>query len=336
MTLPLPPLTAIRVFEAVARQQSFTRAAAELGMTQAAVSYQIKLLEERFGAPLFLRRPRQVELTEAGERLAPSVSEAFSLLAQAYASARGDVEGVLTVSASITFATTWLARHVGAFQIRYPSLAVRIEAVNKAIDFARSEIDLAIRHGDGNWPGLCSHRLLPDHYAPMLSPKLMASAGGVKQPADLLDLPLLDPSDYWWDDWFALFGLTRPTPGALPGQLRTPSAITRGQIRPSDVRRGPVEIPCIGSQAFVGTAALDGQGVAILSRALWAQELAEGRLIQPFDEVAGDQSFYLVYPETRRNLPKIRAFRDWISEEVTRTTCPGGQNTVDARSHAAE
>lgn len=332
MTLPLPPLTAIRVFEAVARHQSFTRAASELAMTQAAVSYQIKLLEERFGAPLFLRRPRQVELTEAGQRLAPAVSEAFSLLAQAYASARGDAEGVLTVTASITFATTWLARHVGAFQIRYPSLAVRIDATNQAVDFARNDIDLAIRHGDGNWPGLCSHRLLSGEYSPMLSPRLAATIGGVREPADLLRLPLLDPGDIWWDDWFEAVGVSRrraePAGKTGPG---TP-AITRGQDRFGGFNRGPVEIPCIGSQAFVGTAALDGQGVAILSRALWAQDLAEGRLVQPFEQAAGDQAFYLVYPESRRNLPKIRVFRDWILEETARTTCVDRQAQVSMAS----
>lgn len=321
MTLPLPPLTAIRVFEAVARHQSFTRAASELAMTQAAVSYQIKLLEERFGAPLFLRRPRQVELTEAGQRLAPAVSEAFALLAQAYASARGDAEGVLTVTASITFATTWLARHVGAFQIRYPALAVRIDASNQPVDFVRNDIDLAIRYGDGDWPGLVSHRLLSGEYSPMLSPKLAASIGGVTKPADLLSLPLLDPGDYWWDDWFAAVGVPRRRPDPAGSAAPGAPAITRGQDRFGGFNRGPVEIPCIGSQAFVGTAALDGQGVAILSRALWAQDLAEGRLIQPFEQAAGDQAFYLVYPESRRNLPKIRVFRDWILEETARTTC---------------
>ena len=325
MTLPLPPLTAIRVFEAVARHQSFTRAANELGMTQAAVSYQIKLLEERFGGPLFLRRPKQVEFTEAGQRLAPAVSEAFSLLAQAYASARGDAEGVLTVTAPITFATTWLARHVGAFQIRYPSFAVRIDAINQAVDFARSDIDLAIRHGDGNWPGLCSHRLLSGEYSPMLSPKLAATIGGVKQPADLLRLPLLAPGDTCWDDWFDLVKVARRPRGPSRSEVQSAPPITRGQDRFGGVHRGPVEIPCIGSQAFVGTAALDGQGVAILSCALWAQDLAEGRLIQPFHQVAGEHSFYLVYPEARRNLPKIRVFRDWILEEVGRTASLGNR-----------
>ena len=120
---PLPPLAAIRVFEAAARHLSFTAAATELGMTQAAVSYQIKVLEERVGGPLFLRKPRQVVLTEAGQRLAPKVSEAFTLLMEAYGAARSGADGVLTVSTLLTFASNWLAQHLGLFQLAHPALA---------------------------------------------------------------------------------------------------------------------------------------------------------------------------------------------------------------------
>lgn len=294
MTLSLPPLTAIRVFEAVARHLSFTRAAAEIGMTQAAVSYQIKLLEERFGGPLFLRRPRQVELTEAGRRLAPAVTEAFALLSEAYASARTGAEGVLTISASVTFASVWLAQHIGAFQISHPALAVRMDATNHLTDFAREEADIGIRSGQGQWPGLRAHLLVPGDFTPMLSPKLAARGAGMKQPADLLHLPILDPDDPWWEIWFKDAGVAYEMPS------------TRGSI---------------GVQAFAGTAAIAGQGVALLTKALYGQELADGRLTQPFDLVArSSMSFYLVYPEARRNVPKIRAFREWILNEVAMTT----------------
>src|SRR5688572_22945142 len=119
MTSELPPLAAIRVFEATARHASFTKAAEELGMTQAAVSYQIKVLEERIGAPLFLRRPRQVALTDVGQRLAPAVSEAFALLSEAYAAARGNAQGTLCVTTVLTFASNWLSRHLGSFQLAH-------------------------------------------------------------------------------------------------------------------------------------------------------------------------------------------------------------------------
>lgn len=290
MSTALPPLAAIRVFEAVARHLSFTRAAAELGMTQAAVSYQVKLLEERFGGPLFLRKPRQIELSAAGQRLAPAISDAFALMAEAYAAARGGIEGVLTVCARVSFATSWLARHIGAFQLAHPGLAVRIEATDRAIDFTREETDTAIFFGTGDWPGLQTHRLLAADYTPMLSRSLAQRLGPSYTPADLLRLPILDPGDRWWQEWFKAAGAHYEMP------------------------KNPYNL---STQAMISVAAKAGQGVAILSTALYDDDLAEGRLIQPFDLVLSSEfAFYLVYPESRRNQPKIRAFRDWILGEM--------------------
>lgn len=292
---PLPPLQAIRVFEAVARHLSFTKAAQELGMTQAAASYQIKLLEERIGAPLFLRRPKQIELTEPGQRLAPAVSEAFAILGQAYAAARGGADGLLCVTTVLTFASNWLAQHLGAFQIAHPALAVRLDTSSRLTDFAREDVDLAIRSGGGKWPGLEAHKLLDADFTPMLSPKLAASIGGVKEPADLLRLPILDPGDIWWTQWFEAAGVTGHDLAKRPGSS-------------------------MGAQAYEANAAMAGHGVAILTRALFKNEIADGRLIQPFDLVGDDgHAYWLVYPTARRNVPKIRAFRDWILAEIA---CP--------------
>ncbi|TGT73562.1 MULTISPECIES: LysR substrate-binding domain-containing protein [unclassified Mesorhizobium] len=292
---PLPPLPAIRVFEAVARHLSFTKAAQELGMTQAAASYQIKLLEERIGAPLFLRRPKQIELTEPGHRLAPAVSEAFAILGQAYAAARGGADGLLCVTTVLTFASNWLAQHLGAFQIAHPALAVRLDTSSRLTDFAREDVDLAIRSGGGKWPGLEAHKLLDADFTPMLSPKLAASIGGVKEPADLLRLPILDPGDIWWSQWFEAAGVTGHDLAKRPGSS-------------------------MGAQAYEANAAMAGHGVAILTRALFKNELADGRLVQPFDLVGDDgHAYWLVYPTARRNVPKIRAFRDWILAEIA---CP--------------
>lgn len=289
---PLPPLQAIRVFEAVARHLSFTKAAQELGMTQAAASYQIKLLEERIGAPLFLRRPKQIELTGPGQRLAPAVSEAFSILGQAYAAARGGADGLLCVTTVLTFASNWLAQHLGSFQIAHPALAVRLDTSSRLTDFAREDVDLAIRSGGGKWPGLEAHKLLDADFTPMLSPKLAASIGGVKEPADLLRLPILDPGDVWWSQWFEAAGVTGHDLAKRPGSS-------------------------MGAQAYEANAAMAGHGVAILTRALFKNEIADGRLIQPFDLVGDDgHAYWLVYPTARRNVPKIRAFRDWILAEI--------------------
>jgi len=288
----LPPLTAVKVFEAAARHLSFTKAAAELGMTQAAVSYQIKVLEDRVGTPLFLRRPRQVSLTEAGQRLAPAVTEAFELIGQAFSSARSGAQGTLSISTVATFATNWLAQHLGSFQVAHPSLAVRLDMSPGFVDFAREEIDLAIRAGDGNWPGLTKHFLMRTEFTPMLSPRLAASIGGVKEPADLLKLPVIGPDDPWWAQWLTEAGLP---PDALKG---------RPQNR-------------MGSQTVEGGAAIAGQGVAILTPAFFQAELAAGQLIQPFDLVCSDgKAYWLVYPEARRNVPKIAAFRAWILAEM--------------------
>lgn len=277
-----------------ARHLSFTRAAAELGMTQAAVSYQIKLLEERIGVPLFLRRPRQVVLTEAGARLAPEVSHAFTLLAQAYATVRDVAEGTLVISSIQTFATNWLAPHLGSFQMKHPSLAVRLEIDGRMVDFAREEVDVGIRSGLGPWPGLAADRLFRARFTPMFSPRL-AGIDKVKAPADLLDLPILDPRDAWWEIWFKTAGVAETD---LSRRLGT----------------------SMGSQASEANRAIAGQGVAILTPELVASELADGRLLRPFDIMATDgNSYWLVYPEARRNLPKIRAFRGWLLDEIARS-----------------
>src|SRR6476661_1842831 len=161
----LPPLTAIRAFEAVARHLSFTRAGEELGMTQAAVSYQIKILEERVGAPLFLRRPRQIALSEAGARLAPQVHQAFSLMREAFADTRGQIDNVLTISTVVTFASQWLAQNLGIFQLQHPEIAVRLDSGNAMADLINDEVDIGIRSlAEPQGRGLVSHLLVQSDF----------------------------------------------------------------------------------------------------------------------------------------------------------------------------
>lgn len=292
MTTALPPLSAIRVFESAARHASFTRAAEELGMTQAAVSYQIKILEERVGAPLFLRRPRQVELTDIGRRLAPALTEAFETMRGAFASLRADMEGVLTISVLATFAANWLVHRLGSFQMRFPSLAVRLETSDQLIDFATVNVDVAIRSGKGHWPGLEAHELIKAEFTPMLNPALAESVGGIHEPADLLKLKAIDASDPWWKIWYAAAGIDNP------------------QIQGNTQNR-------FGAQHLEGRAAAAGQGVGILTPAFHRLEIASGQLIQPFDLVCDNGlAYWLAYPKSRRNAPKIRAFREWILSEL--------------------
>jgi LysR family glycine cleavage system transcriptional activator len=288
----LPSLAAIRVFEAAARHLSFTRAASELGMTQAAVSYQIKLLEERVGAPLFLRRPREVTLTEAGQRLSPEISRAFELLRDAFAEFGEREHGTLIVNTMHTLAAQWLAPRLGVFQLLHPEIAVRLETTERVIDFAREEVDVVIRSGKGEWPGLLATRLLGVRFTPMLSPALAATIGGVREPADILKLPLLDPKDPWWIAWLTRNGL--------------PIEILQRQNMPS-----------MNMQVLDAVAAMAGHGVALLTPAYFQRELSDGKLIQPFDQVIDEgNAYWLAYPESRRNLPKIKAFRDWIVAEA--------------------
>ncbi|MCW4115978.1 LysR substrate-binding domain-containing protein [Aurantimonas sp. MSK8Z-1] len=288
----LPPLAAIRVFEAAARHLSFTRAAAELGMTQAAVSYQIKVLEERVGTPLFLRRPRAVELSPTGQLLAPATTEALDRLAGVFAAASGSAGDVLSLSVIPTFAANWLAPRIGSFQLHHPHMATRIDPTRRVADFKREDIDAAIRSGDGQWPGLIAHRLFPVEFTPMLGRPLVERLGLPTNAADLMRYPLIDPEDPWWRLWFERCGVVGFDPHRWPSSR-------------------------MGDQHLEARAAIGGSGVAILTPTFHRTELDSGALIQPFAAMAEEARFYwLCYPEGRRNLPKIRAFRDWLLAAV--------------------
>ncbi len=296
MSSSLPPLTAVKVFEAAARRKSFTRAAEELGMTQASVSYQIKVLEERVGTTLFLRHARGVELTDIGQRFAHKASEALDLLREAFAEVRGRTEDTLVISVIPTFATNILAERLGRFQIANPSIAVRLDVSQSCVDFASEDFDLGIRSGKGNWPGLTCHRIMPSLFTPMLSPALAETIGGVHELSDLLKLPIIEPSDPWWWHWFEAAGL------------------------PPDVLKERPNMQ-FGSQILEANAAIAGQGVGILTPLFYCDAMEQKRLIQPFDLVCDDgTAYWLVCPEARRNAPKIRAFRDWIMAEIAALT----------------
>lgn len=287
----LPPLAAVRVFEAAGRHENFTAAAAELGMTQAAVTYQIRLLEDRLGLALFRRERRRVWLTEPGRRALAEVSRAFDVLDGAFAGLRAEDAGVLTLSTTHTFGSTWLAWKLGGFQLRHPDTAVRMLTADALVDFARDEVDVAIRYGRGDWPGLESEPVLPIEFTPMCSPAFLAARGGALSPADLPHLPLISETDAWWAQWLAEVGVER--------------AHRRGGVR-------------LESQAHEGHAAMAGQGLALLTPFLWRNDLAEGRLVAPFAHRAqSHDSYWLVCLPHRRRVPKIARFRAWLLDEIT-------------------
>ena len=284
MSKVLPPLPAIRAFEAAARLGSFTRAADELHMTQAAVSYQIKQLERRLGLGLFHRQPRLVVLTPPGQRLAPAVLDAFKQLRTAFAQAIERVETELAITALPTIASAWLVPRLGAFQLAHPRLAVRLDTAVELVDLNRGEFDVGIRIGAGEWPGLDADFLLPSLFTPLCSPALRDR---LRTPADMLALPRFG-RERWWRAWFAAAGLADADLTAKPG----------------------VELDV---EQHAVTAAIAGHGVALSSPLFFEQDIAAGRLLQPFELVVRDQrDYWLTYPTTLRTSEKIRAFRAWL------------------------
>jgi LysR family glycine cleavage system transcriptional activator len=287
----LPPLPSVRVFEAAARHENFTLAAGELGMTQAAVSYQIRLLEERLGVKLFVRSKRRVTLSEAGRRLAPVVSEAFDRLSEGFGAVVDEDESLLAISTAQTFASNWLSFRLGGFQIARPELAVRLHTSNAMTDFARDDVDVAIRMGSGPWPGLRQHFLFCLYGTPLCTPEFR-DRHRLERPEDLLRVPRLNAHDWWWKQWLEEAGVV---------------------LEDAPARRGIR----LDSQALEGNAALAGHGVGLLTPLYWRSELAAGRLVQPFDlVVVSGPALWLVYPEQKRGRAKIRAFRDWLLQEM--------------------
>jgi len=281
----LPPLAAVRAFEAAARHENFSRAAEELAMTQAGVSYQIKLLEERLGARLFTKAGRNRVLTPLGRRIAPRVCEAFAGLDGAFALARSENEAILTITTSRTFATNFLSARLGAFQLANPGLAVRLDVSDGIADLEGGEFDIGIRGVRREPEGVATHFVVRQVFTPMASPAFLAEHP-IRSLADLERVPRITPDDEWWE--------------LLLGD---------GSLVPGGVR--------FDSQSLIGQAALAGHGVGLLSPMMFARELAEGRLVAPLPEVAYDpRSFWLCYAPHKGRLKKVRAFREWLMGEV--------------------
>ncbi|AJA10507.1 LysR family transcriptional regulator [Sphingopyxis fribergensis] len=289
----LPPLAAIRTFEAAGRLQNFSRAAEELGLTQAAVSYQIRQLEDRLGRALFVREKGRVRLSETGQRLLPAISNAFATMGDAFAALGSDEADVLTINAVTSFGGTWLSARIGSFQLLYPELAVRMSMSNHLIDFDASNVDVAIRMGKGRWPGLRSDFLMRQHVAPLASPAFI-EANGINEPADLLRVQRLAPNDSWWAEWFAAAGVTT---------LPVPS------------RRG-IELD---SQLQEASAVQAGFGIAMMTPLFWQTELASGRMVQPFDTLhVSGFGMWLVHRDNRVGVRKIERFREWLHAEIAK------------------
>ena len=283
---PLPALSTLRAFEAAARHQNYTRAAEELAMTQAAVSYQIRLLETRMGVPLFRRQGRGVVLTDAGARLADGVVDAFARLRAAVGAETAASGAVLSITALPTIGGTWLAPRLPGFQRAHPNLAVRLDCSIGVVDMRGGEFDIAIRTGRGDWPGTRSQRLMPSTFSVVCAPEV-AQGRALNEPRQLLELPLFGRAA-WWLDWFAAAGLHD---AQLPASVKTDLGLQHSEVR----------------------AAIANRGAAIVSPVFFAEELRSGALVQPFDITVREQrDYWLVYPADRAEAAKIVAFRRWL------------------------
>lgn len=298
MAFNLPSLNAMRAFEAAARHGSIKHAAEELYVTSGAVSQQIKALEEALGRPLFVRSHRAIETTEAGEALSLTLRDAFQRMTDTIERMfPGDESGPLTVSVSPSFAAKWLVPRLGRFRQRHPEIDVRVSATGRLVDFYREDVDLAVRHGRGRYPGLRSEWLLSGVIFPVCSPKLMTGEFALGRQENLRYQTLLhsEPPDDW-EQWLAVYPVDNV-----------------------DYRRGPR----FSDDGLMLEAAIDGQGVAVSRAALVADDLAKGLLVRPFDlTLAHDWDYYLVCPEATADRPKIVAFRDWMREEAQRSRAP--------------
>jgi LysR family glycine cleavage system transcriptional activator len=289
----LPPLTALRAFEAAARHLSFTRAAGELHVTQAAVSHQVKALEEHLSIALFVRRGRAVALSEAGQVLLPPVRSALDLMADGCALVRSATrQGIVLVTVAPSFAGNWLVGRLPRFNERHPDIEVRISATHDLIDFSRDDADLGIRTGTGNWPGdLRIDRLMTEDLFPVCSPKLLEHGPPLREPADLNHHTLLhDMMEEDWRTWLRAAG-----------------------AEDVNADRGPR----FNYSEHVLTAAIRGQGVALGRSVLVTENLAAGELIRPFDiSLPAEFAYYVVSLKATADRTHIRAFREWILEEA--------------------
>ena len=300
----LPPLSALRVFEAAARHESFKQAAEELFVTPGAVSQQIRLLEEHVGVELFVRDGRRVVLSDAGKASAAILREAFEKMFEATRLMKAGVtKGRVTVSAAPSFAAKWLMPRLHDFSAANPDIDVWVSADMAPVDFAVTDIDLAVRYGNGHYPNLHVEHLLAESVVPVCSP-LLFEAAPIRKAADLEHHVLLhdvgfetDPSCPDWAMWLKAHG-----------------------VEGVDATRGPR----FNQSSMVIEAAVAGRGVALAKRTIAEADLQSGRLKVLLDEKDAPlrYGYYLVWPQTREPGPGQVRFMDWLRAEAAQTDAP--------------
>ena len=292
----LPPPNSLVTFEAAARHRNFTRAAAEFGVTQAAVSRQIRTLEDHLGVAVFRRAPKALQLTREGLRLFQAVTMGLEHIATTAADirrVRSDAE--VTVSTSVTFASYWLMSRVAKFRAAYPDIELRLVASAPVANLAGAGIDLAVRYGDGRWPGVEATHLLDNEVFPVCAPHYLEGRPPLTEPADLLGETLLNPVEYdrnWvtWEAWLREFG-----------------------VIDKPARRGPQ----FDNYLILIQAALGGQGIALGGGRLADDFLASGALVRPIaTTLRSERGFYVVVPREAPLSEPAALFRDWVLAEA--------------------
>ncbi|TGR72543.1 LysR family transcriptional regulator [bacterium M00.F.Ca.ET.194.01.1.1] len=283
------PLNGLRAFEASARHLSFTRAAIELCVTQAAVSQQVKGLEKRLGVALFQRLPRGLKITAEGEALLPTVTSSFDQMATTLDRIEaGQVRELLFLGVVGTFAVGWLLPRLQAFQKRHPFIDVRVSTNNNRVDMAAEGLDFAIRFGQGSWHGTDAFRLFDAPLSPLCTPKL---AETLKAPADLMEATLL--RSYRADEWSSWFAAAGVTPAA-------------------QVNAGIVFDTSLGMME----AALQGLGVALAPPSMFSRHLASGAVVQPFPVTMSLGSYWLTRLQSKPPTPAMQVFSDWLFDSI--------------------
>jgi LysR family glycine cleavage system transcriptional activator len=296
----LPSLNSLRAFEAAARHLSFKKSAQELNVTPAAIGHQIKGLEDHLGIQLFRRLNRALLLTEAGQACLPELREGFDKLSNAVETLRRQApQSVLTATVAPSFAAKWLIPRLHRFRAVWPDISVRIDTDLEELDLVRAGVDLGIRFGAGNYPGLRVDRLMGEELVPVCSPALVEGQASLRTPNDLRKHTLLhiegETGDVTWANWSMwLRAAKSPEVEADVG-------------------------PRFSQSMMAVQAAIEGQGVALAPISIVADDLAAGRLVKPFKGIAGtptDFAYYVVSPRDIADNPKVSAFRDWVMAEA--------------------
>lgn len=291
----LPPLAAIRAFEAAARHKNYTRAGEELGLTQAGVSYQIKSLEQRLGMPLFVRDGRSMELTAAGAALAPQIEQAFATMELAFSDLGTNYDSILTIACFQTFATKLLAPRLGKFQLANPDVAVRLDVSNSFVDLEAGECDVAIRLSRDVPTGMEAHVLMPHEIAAFASPEFLADRSDLHgDDPSISDANRISRRNEWWQLW---------------DKGRSPKPMDASK---SELPRGLQ----FDSQVLDAAVAASGDGIALLSPEMFLAEIRAGTLLQVGSRIIRPDAVYrLIFPEIRRHSEKVRAFKAWLAKE---------------------